>query len=62
MGTDAVVGAGLAGVRVRPAVGQFDDVAVGTTRLFEAHGFERAAPTTGQSGHRPRWVMRRELG
>ncbi|GAA4433610.1 hypothetical protein GCM10023169_40660 [Georgenia halophila] len=34
---------------------------VGTTRLFEAHGFHRAAPTTGRSGHRPRWVMRREL-
>jgi GNAT superfamily N-acetyltransferase len=35
---------------------------VGTTRLFEAHGFERAEPTTGRSGGRPRWVMRRELG
>ncbi|PZR54193.1 GNAT family N-acetyltransferase [Xylanimonas oleitrophica] len=35
---------------------------VGTTRLFEAHGFERAAPTTGHSGHRQRWIMRRELG
>ncbi|WP_159797056.1 GNAT family N-acetyltransferase [Puerhibacterium puerhi] len=35
---------------------------VGTTRLFEAHGFVRAAPTTGHSGGRRRWVMRRELG
>ncbi len=35
---------------------------VGTTRLFEAHGFHRAAPTTGHSGGRPRWIMRRELG
>jgi GNAT superfamily N-acetyltransferase len=35
---------------------------VGTTRLFEAHGFHRAAPTAGHSGGRPRWVMRRELG
>ncbi len=34
---------------------------VGTTRLFEAHGFERAIVTTGVSGGRPRWVMRREL-
>jgi GNAT superfamily N-acetyltransferase len=35
---------------------------VGTTRLFEAHGFHRAAPTTGRSGGRPRWIMRRDLG
>ncbi|MFC7404853.1 GNAT family N-acetyltransferase [Georgenia alba] len=34
---------------------------VGTTHLFEAHGFHRAAATTGRSGHRQRWVMRREL-
>lgn len=34
---------------------------VGTTRLFEAHGFTRAVQTTGVSGGRPRWVMRREL-
>lgn len=35
---------------------------VGTTRLFEAHGFHRAAPTAAHSGGRPRWVMRREVG
>ena len=35
---------------------------VGTVRLFETAGFHRAAPTTGHSGHRERWVMRRELG
>lgn len=35
---------------------------VGSTRLFEAAGFERAAATTGRSGGRPRWVMRLELG
>lgn len=35
---------------------------VGSTRLFEAAGFTRAAPTTGRSGGRPRWIMRRELG
>jgi hypothetical protein len=34
---------------------------VGTTRLFERAGFERALRTTGRSGGRPRWVMRREL-
>ncbi|GAA1137859.1 GNAT family N-acetyltransferase [Nesterenkonia lutea] len=34
---------------------------VGTTGLFEAHGFHRAAPTAAHSGHRPRWIMRREL-
>ena len=34
---------------------------VGTTDLFERAGFERAAPTTGRSGGRPRWVMRRVL-
>jgi GNAT superfamily N-acetyltransferase len=35
---------------------------VGTRRLFEAAGFELAAPTTGRSGGRPRVVMRREPG
>lgn len=34
---------------------------VGTTGLFEEHGFVRASETTGVSGGRPRWVMRREL-
>ncbi|WP_218220697.1 GNAT family N-acetyltransferase [Nesterenkonia sp. Act20] len=35
---------------------------VGATELFAVHGFEAAAPTTAHSGHRPRWIMRRELG
>jgi hypothetical protein len=35
---------------------------VGTVKLFERAGFERAAPTTGRSGGRPRWVMRKILG
>lgn len=35
---------------------------VGTVRLFEQGGFERALETTGVSGGRRRWVMRRELG
>lgn len=34
---------------------------VGTTRLFEQHGFARVLQTGGQSGGRPRWLMRREL-
>lgn len=34
---------------------------VGTVDLFEKHGLVRAAPTTGHSGHRERWIMRREL-
>jgi GNAT superfamily N-acetyltransferase len=34
----------------------------GTRQLFEAAGFEVAAPTTGRSGGRPRVLMRRELG
>jgi len=35
---------------------------VGTTDLFSSHGFDVAGPTTAHSGHRPRWMMRRELG
>ena len=34
---------------------------VGTVALFERAGFERAEPTTGRSGGRPRWVMRKDL-
>ena len=34
---------------------------VGTVELFEAAGFQRAAPTSAHSGHRERWLMRREL-
>jgi GNAT superfamily N-acetyltransferase len=34
---------------------------VGTVRLFEAHGFERVLQTTGRSGGKPRWLVRREL-
>ncbi|WP_250444955.1 GNAT family N-acetyltransferase [Actinotalea sp. C106] len=34
---------------------------VGTVELFEAAGFHRASTTTAHSGHRPRWLMRREL-
>jgi GNAT superfamily N-acetyltransferase len=34
---------------------------VGTVRMFEQAGFERAAETSGVSGGRRRWVMRKEL-
>ena len=34
---------------------------VGTTELFEQHGFERASETTAHSGGRERWIMRKEL-
>jgi hypothetical protein len=34
---------------------------VGTVGLFEAHGFRRVSQTTGRSGGKPRWLMRREL-
>lgn len=34
---------------------------VGTVEAFERAGFHRAAPTTGTSGHRPRWLMRLAL-
>jgi GNAT superfamily N-acetyltransferase len=34
---------------------------VGTTALFERHGFHRVQETTAHSGGRVRWVMRKEL-
>lgn len=34
---------------------------VGSVELFESAGFERVAPTSGRSGGRPRWVVRRLL-
>ncbi len=47
-----------------PGSGRLDVISgyVGTTELFARHGFERVLPTTGHSGGRPRWLMRRELG
>lgn len=46
-----------------PGEGRIDVTSgyVGTTRLFEAHGFTRAVQTSGVSGGKPRWVMRLEL-
>ena len=59
-GLDAEV---VEGYPADPGDGRVDVVSgyVGTTRLFEAHGFTRAVQTTGVSGGSPRWVMRREL-
>jgi len=34
---------------------------VGTTDLFEEHGFERASATTAHAGHRIRFILRKEL-
>ena len=34
---------------------------VGSVRLFEGAGFSKAAETTGQSGGKPRWVMRKRI-
>lgn len=34
---------------------------VGTVALFESAGFLRVGPTSGRSGGRPRWVLRRTL-
>ncbi len=34
---------------------------VGTTALFEEHGFTRVAETTAHSGGRERWILRKEL-
>jgi GNAT superfamily N-acetyltransferase len=43
--------------------GRVDQVSgyVGTSGLFEAHGFTRVRPTAGRRGGRPRWLVRREL-
>lgn len=38
-----------------------DVVAAGWCSIAPRAGFERAAPTTGRSGGRPRWVIRRTL-
>ena len=52
------------GYPVDPGDGRVDVISgyVGTTRVFEDAGFVRVGPTTGRSGGRARWLMRRELG
>jgi len=51
------------GYPVDTADGRVDVISgyVGSVELFERAGFEKAAPTTGRSGGRPRWVMRKPL-
>ena len=53
----------LEGYPVDPGVGHVDQTSgyVGTVQLFEAHGFTRVRQTTGRSGGKPRWLMRRDL-
>lgn len=56
-------GAVVEGYPVETGGTRVDAVAgyVGTVELFEAAGFHRAGPTTAHSGHRERWIMRKEL-
>jgi GNAT superfamily N-acetyltransferase len=53
----------LEGYPVDPGGDRVDQTAgyVGSVRLFEAHGFSRVCPTTGRSGGKPRWLVRRAL-
>jgi hypothetical protein len=53
----------LEGYPVDPGGERVDQTAgyVGSVRLFEAHGFSRLCPTTGHSGGKPRWLVRRAL-
>jgi GNAT superfamily N-acetyltransferase len=53
----------LEGYPVEPGIVRIDQTAgyVGTVRLFEAHGFSRVCQTTGRSGGKPRWLVRRDL-
>ena len=54
----------IEGYPVDPGGGRVDQVSgyVGTTGLFEAHGFTRVRQTAGRRGGQPRWLVRRELG
>jgi GNAT superfamily N-acetyltransferase len=53
----------LEGYPVEPGGQRVDQTSgyVGTVQLFEAHGFRRVRQTTGRSGGKPRWLVRREL-
>ena len=53
----------IEGYPVEPEGDRVDQTSayVGTVRLFEAHGFERVLQTTGRSGGKSRWLVRREL-
>jgi GNAT superfamily N-acetyltransferase len=53
----------IEGYPVDPQADRVDQISayVGTVRLFEAHGFRRVQQTTGRSGGKSRWLVRREL-
>jgi GNAT superfamily N-acetyltransferase len=55
--------AALEGYPVDPGSERADQTSgyVGTTGLFEAHGFRRVSQTAGRRGGKPRWLVRREL-
>ena len=55
--------AALEGYPVDPGTGRVDQISgyVGTTGLFEAHGFMRVSQTTGRRGGKSRWLVRRDL-
>ena len=58
MGANAIEGypVDAGGARIDQSAGY-----VGTVQLFEAHAFSRVCQTTGHSGRKLRWLMRREL-
>jgi hypothetical protein len=53
----------LEGYPAEPEGERIDQVSayVGTTLLFEEHGFKRVVLTKGRRGGKPRWLVRREL-
>lgn len=52
------------GYPVDPGAGRVDVISgyVGTVQAFERAGFRKETKTTGRSGGKPRWVMRKVLG
>jgi GNAT superfamily N-acetyltransferase len=53
----------LEGYPAEPEGERIDQISayVGTTHLFEEHGFKRVVLTKGRRGGKPRWLVRREL-
>ena len=53
----------IEGYPVEPEGDRIDQTSayVGTVGLFEAHGFRRVQQTTGRSGGKSRWLVRRDL-
>ncbi len=51
------------GYPIEAGAGRVDVISgyVGTVEMFERAGFGKAARTTGRSGGRPRWVMRKTV-